>query len=260
MKKNLQNTVLVFTFFCMSNLLAGEVVELDSSLTDAISALRDAFEADTALYAELQDELMDAYIQFDESAHERRHLNCCLNYKFDLINKQFQKREQDLLAQIAERDQALAEWQERYELFRIEAAAEIDSLYSMIEMLALQLDSRENRDPVYLTNDDLAILFQDLMDRYLDMKEQRDNCIALIEKLNEKIDGHFEIEAIENAVLGEQICGVLYCPELDELDQESDLFSDDASEIVEVEVQHYELTDEFDEIDGEELDFDEMDF
>lgn len=215
--KILQNSVLVLLLPLFASYASGyEVIGISSDLASSFATLLDALDSDTVLYAQLQNELEDVAVEFDSSADERRHLYCCVSYAFDMLNQQFAEREQELLAIIADRDQTIAE-----------AASEIESLYEMLDVLTLQLESRDTK-LMYITPDGLNHILEHIQAKYDAMNEQRTNFLMMLDAIADKMYGHFEVEAIEGAVFGEQICGTMYCPELDNLDEsEEDMIADD---------------------------------
>lgn len=229
--KILQNAVLALLLsMAVSHASTHEVIGVDMDLANSFAAVLDALDADTLLYAQLQNELNDVAIEFESSADERRHLYCCVSYKFDVLNQQFAKREQDLLAIIDDKDQTIADLEERYEILKAEAASEIESLYEMLDVLTMQLDSRQEEPMAYISLHDLNKLLEQIQEKYAVMNEQRTDFLVMLDALADKVYGHFEIEAIEGAVFGEQICGTLYCPELSEVD-EVDPVAEDQDEL-----------------------------
>lgn len=218
--KILQNSVLVLLLsLSMFNASAHEIIGVSMDLANSFAAVLDALDADTLLYAQLQNELNDVAIEFESSAEERRHLYCCVCYTFEVMKQRFADREQDLLATIADKDQAIADLEERYEILKADTAYEIESLYEMLDMLTMQLDSRHEEPMAYISLHDLNKLLVQIQEKYVVMNEQRSNFLVMLDALADKVYGHFEIEAIEGAVFGEQICGTLYCPELNEEEQ-----------------------------------------
>lgn len=218
--KILQNVVLALLLsLSMAHASSHDVIELNADLVVSLAAMHDALEADTMLYAQLQNELNDVAIEFESSADERRHLYCCVCCTLETMKRQFAEREQELLAIIENRDQAIEDLEERYETLKSDAASEIESLYEMLDVLTLQLDARHGESIAYISLHDLNQLLKQIQEKYAVMNEQRSNFLVMLDALADKVYGHFEIEAIEGAVFGEQICGTLYCPELSEAEQ-----------------------------------------
>lgn len=222
--KTLYNAVLALLltgFIC--NIQAQDDVE---ALQDAISSL----EADIQLYNRLQFEVEEIAKQFDESAETRRHLQCCVAYKVDALNQNYVARENELLAIIADKDQSIADLEERFEIFKAEAAAELDALSNMVEVLTIELGSYRDLDAFEAdrSDEDLFELMMQVQDAYAAMEEQRLNLLAKLESLAAKAYGHFEVEAIENTVFGERICGTLYCPLLDDEPVDSEIDNESA--------------------------------
>ena len=243
--KILQNLYLVLLLPLFASYASGyEVIGISSDLASSFATLLDALDSDTVLYAQLQNELDDVASEFDNSADERRHLYCCVSYAFDTLNQQFAEREQELLAIIADRDQTIAQ-----------AADEIESLYEMLDVLTLQLESRDTK-LMYITPDGLNNILEHIQAKYDAMNEQRTNFLIMLDAIADKMYGHFEMEAIEGAVFGEQICGTMYCPELDDLDEsdtDADLNDQDGVGILDFGEASYEsfedAVDEFDLLD-----------
>lgn len=214
--KTLYNAVLALL---VTTLIFAVNAQDDASaiLHDALTAL----EADTQLYSQLQFELDEISKQFDESAEMRRRLQCCVAYKVDSLNEKYTRRENELLAIIADKDQRISDLEERVTILEAETAAELDALSNVIEVLALQL--QECRDFDALEDDsfnqedeDVSDLIAQVQEKYAAMEKQRLDFLAKLEDVAEKAYGYFEVEAIENTVFGEQICGTLYCPELED--------------------------------------------
>jgi hypothetical protein len=217
--KILQNAVLALLLsISIAQANSHEVIGISMDLANSFAAILDGLDADTVLYAQLQNELDDVSIEFESSADERRHLYCCVCYTFEVMKQQFAEREQDLFAIIDDKNQAIADLEERYEILKEDTAYEIESLYEMLDVLTMQLDSRHEKPMAYISLHDLNNLLEQIQEKYVLMHKQRSNFLAMLDALADKVYGHFEIEAIESAVFGEHLCGTMYCPELSEQD------------------------------------------
>lgn len=211
--KILKNAVLALVLINSMACLAQE--DIFDSLQQVLMILN----GDTQLYAQLQGELDEIEKEFDASAELRRRLQCCVSYKVNSLYENYERREQELLAIIADKDETIREWEERYDALKDEAGAEMEALATMVEVLTSELNAY--RQAKVIQSDDAALfdLVIQVQDRYADMEEQRINFLSRLETLANTAYGHFEVEAIESTVFGEQICGTLFCPELDDQQQ-----------------------------------------
>lgn len=218
--KILHNAVLALLLIGSLTTIRAEEIDVMNALANALTVL----ENDTYLYARLQNELNEITKQFDMSAEMRRHLHCCVSYKFDALNEDAATRESELQAIIAAKDSQIADLNEEYESFKARAATEIEALSTMVEVLTLELDTYRTIREMDLdaSVDELFELIAQVQDQYAAMQEQRLNFLAKLEDTADRAYGHFEVEAIESTVFGEQICGTLYCPELDNQSVEAD--------------------------------------
>ncbi len=209
-----------FVFMLIGSTISGECVSdeqinVAASLENALKVLS----CDTQLYAQLQSEIDKIAQEFDTSAEMRRRLQCCVTYKFDNLNQNFTFREDELLAIIAEKDQEIADLQESYENFQARAAAEIEELSQVVEILTAQLAAYQDAQGLHelqVSVQEIMDLFAQVQSQYLQMHKERSNFLLKLEGLANKAYGHFELEAIENNSFGDLICGTLYCPMLDD--------------------------------------------
>lgn len=191
------------------DLFHDEVIE---SLTHVL----DTLDRDTKLYSRMHGELAEIAKEFDESAETRRQVQCCVGYKFDSLNDKYSAREAELLAIIADKDQQIADLQDKYDSLEADAASESEELSRMLHIVTLQLtESRDIEIQTDVTAEELSELIAQIQDAYAAMEEQRINFLLKLEVLADKAYGHFEIEAIENTVFAERICGNLFCPDID---------------------------------------------
>lgn len=199
-------------------------------LLTSLDGIGDALEQDIHLYQELQDNLNELMGELDNSQEGRQHLFCCISNQFEQRQAEFDQIQEDMASIINDQEDSIIFLHEQINSIRLETQAEVEELNGMIEQLNQELmQAREAYATLVDLNGDraqeLIETLSEFKQKYSTMVEQRARFLATLDTFMNRAYGHFENEAMQAQTIGEQICGSIYCPQLDEefvVDNESE--------------------------------------